>query len=58
MYPIDRRGRNLLLKGRLEGEVEVCCGGDSSRIVEALQGHGRRAHQAEQTFFEDWVSDQ
>jgi hypothetical protein len=58
MYPIDRRGRNLLLRGRVEGEIEVCCGGDSARIVEELQGHGRRAHQAEQTFFEDWVSAQ
>lgn len=56
MYPIDRRGRNLLLGGRVEGEIEVCCGGDSPRIVQELQDQGRRAHQAGQIFFEDWVS--
>jgi hypothetical protein len=56
MYPVDRRGSNLLLKGDLEGDVEVCCGGRSACIVQQLQDHGRRAHQAEQTRFEDWVS--
>jgi hypothetical protein len=42
MYPVDRRGCNLLLKGDLAGEVEVCCGGESARIVQQLRDHGRR----------------
>jgi hypothetical protein len=30
MYPIDRRGRDLLLRGKLEGDIEICCGSNSS----------------------------
>jgi hypothetical protein len=56
MYPVDRRGCNLLLKSDLAGDVEVCCGGESARIVQQLRDHGRRAYQAGQTKFEDWVS--
>lgn len=58
MYPIDCRGRNLLLKGRLEGEIEVCCGSESTRIVQELRDEGLAAHEAEQTYFEQWVSAQ
>jgi hypothetical protein len=58
LQPIDRRGCNLLLRGSLEGEVEVCSGSESSRIVEELQAHGRNAHCASQLFFEEWVSAQ
>ena len=58
MQPIDRRGCNLLLRGPLEPHVEVCCGADSSRIVQQLRTHGRRARLAPQLFFEDWVSAQ
>ena len=58
MYPIDRRGRNLLLKGALAGDIEVCCGGESPRIVQELRDHGRRVRQADQTYFEQWVSAQ
>jgi len=58
MYPIDRRGCNLLLKGELVGDIEVCCGADSGRIVEQLRQHGRKANHAKQVFFEDWVSAQ
>jgi hypothetical protein len=58
MYPIDRRGRNLLLKGTLAGDVEVCCGGESARIVQELRDHGRRARQGDQIYFEEWVSAQ
>ncbi len=58
MYPIDRRGRNLLLKGKIEGEIEVCCGSESTRIAQELRDQGRRVHEAEQTYFEPWVSAQ
>jgi hypothetical protein len=58
MYPIDRRGRNLLLQGTLAGDIEVCCGGESPRIVQELRDHGRRVRQADQTYFEQWVSAQ
>lgn len=56
LYPIDTRGCNLLLKGKCSGEVEVCCGSDSDRIVAELISHGRRAHRAQETLFENWVA--
>jgi hypothetical protein len=56
LYPIDRRGCNLLLKGTCSAEIEVCSGGDSDRIVAELISHGRRAHRAQETMFESWVS--
>ena len=55
LYPVDRRGCNLLLEGELNGDVEVCCGGDTDRIVSELRLHGRRAAPAEYLCFEDWV---
>lgn len=55
LYPVDRRGCNLLLKGKLPGEVEVCCGDDTDRIVEQLRANGRTASGAKQRFFEPWV---
>lgn len=58
MYPIDRRGRNLLLRGKLEGDIEICCGSNSTRIVQELRDRGRRVREAEQTYFEQWVSAQ
>jgi hypothetical protein len=56
MQPIDRRGCNLLLKGPLEADIEVCCGSDSERVVQQLRTCGRNASAAAQVFFEDWVS--
>jgi hypothetical protein len=56
MCRIDRRGRNLLLRGKLDGGIEVCCGTDSPLIVQEIQDHGRRAYMAEQTLFEQWVA--
>jgi hypothetical protein len=56
MQPIDRRGCNLLLRGTIEADISVCCGGDSSRIVEQLRTNGRTAHLAPELFFETWVS--
>jgi hypothetical protein len=58
MYPIDKRGRDLILEGELTSEFEVCCGKDSARIVQELRDHGRNAHPAEQDFFETWVAAQ
>lgn len=56
LYPIDRRGRSLLLKGECSAEIEVCCGGDSDRIVTELISHGRLARRAPETLFQNWVS--
>ena len=56
LYPIDRRGCNLLLKGKCSGEIEICCGGDSDRILAELVSHGRRARIAHETRFENWVA--
>ncbi len=58
MYPIDRRGCNLLLRGNVSAEIEVCSGGESARIVQQLCERGRNARVAEQTYFENWVSSQ
>ena len=58
MYPIDRRGCNLLLRGSVPAEIEVCCGGESARIAQQLRERGRNARVAEQTYFEGWVSSQ
>lgn len=58
MSPVDRRGCNLLLKGDLTAQMEVCCGGESDRIVQQLRNQGRNARKAEETFFEAWVSSQ
>lgn len=58
MYPVDRRGCNLLLAGNVSAPIEVCCGGESARIVQQLHECGRNARIAEQTYFEDWVASQ
>ena len=58
MFPIDRRGCNLLLNGQLTADVEVCCGHDSNGIVQQLQSHGRQAHLASEVYFERWVETQ
>jgi hypothetical protein len=56
MYPIDRRGCNLLLRGNVSAEIEVCCGSESARIAQQLREGGRNARVAERTYFEEWVS--
>jgi len=58
MYPIDRRGSNLLLRSSIRADIEVCCGSDSGRIVKKLQDAGHKAHQASHTYFEQWVGSQ
>jgi hypothetical protein len=58
MYPIDRRGCNLLLSGEIAGEIEVCCGTDSARIVQELRNRGRHTRIADQILFQDWVKAQ
>jgi len=55
LFPIDRRGCNLLLKGELSGEIEICSWSDTDRIVSDLRAHGRKAKAAEQRSFVDWV---
>jgi hypothetical protein len=56
LQPIDRRGCNLLLTGDVPCVVEVCCGRDTGRIANQLRTRGRTVHEAQQVFFEDWVS--
>lgn len=56
LFPIDRRGCNLLLTGDLPADIEVCSASESERIVGQLRNHGRNAHCARQNHFEDWVS--
>jgi hypothetical protein len=55
MYPIDRRGCNLLLKGECSAEIEVCSAGRTAEIVSQLRSHGRTARGARETTFEKWV---
>ena len=55
MYPIDRRGCNLLLSGKISGQIEVCSGDDSGRIVKQLRDQGRDAQVADQVLFQNWV---
>ncbi len=48
LFPIDRRGCDLLLKGELSGEIEVCSWSDTDRNSlrpqsDRTQGEGRRA---------------
>ncbi len=56
MQPIDKRGSNLLLRGPVKGEIEVCSGSQSTRIVGELRAMGRNAHVANQVYFDKWVS--
>lgn len=56
MYPVDRRGCNLLLSGEIPGRIEVCSGNDSDQIVQQLRDRGRNARTADQVFFQDWVA--
>jgi hypothetical protein len=58
LFPIDKRGCNLLLKGELQGEVEVCSGRRTDTIVAELRAHGRTANPAKELYFEDWVNSQ
>jgi hypothetical protein len=56
MYPIDRRGCNLLFRGECGAVIEVCSGSRTGEIVAELRSHGRRAEGAEHTRFEQWVA--
>ena len=58
LFPIDRRGRNLLLNGELPGAIEVCSGSRTDSIVAELRARGRNANAAEHLYFEDWVNSQ
>jgi hypothetical protein len=56
MVSIDERAHRLLLEEISPSAlIEVCCGGDSERIVNDFQAVGRTARAAESGFFGDWV---
>jgi hypothetical protein len=55
MFPVDRRACNLLMTGEVRGEIEVCSGSNTDRIVADLRARGRQAQPAKQRRFEDWV---
>jgi hypothetical protein len=56
LFPIDKRGCNMLLKGELPGAIEVCSGSRTETIVAELRAHGRNASAARHLKFEDWVN--
>jgi hypothetical protein len=56
MYPIDKRGSNLLLKNKCIAEIEVCSCDRTDEIVSLLRSCGRSAKAATETRFEDWVN--
>jgi hypothetical protein len=51
----DERARDLLLNENNSASFEVCCGGDTRRVVEQLQRAGLNAHAANDTHFNDWL---
>jgi len=56
MVAIDERAHRLLLEAISPlALIEVCCGGDTERIVQEFQAVGRTARAAESMFFNDWV---
>jgi hypothetical protein len=56
MVAIDERAHRLLLEAISPSAlIEVCCGGDTQRIVQEFQAVGRMAHAAESALFSDWV---
>jgi hypothetical protein len=56
MVAIDERAHRLLLeKVSPSALIEVCCGGDSERIVNEFRAIGRTARVAESVFFGDWI---
>jgi hypothetical protein len=56
MVAIDERAHHLLLDAiGPSADIEVCCGGDSERIVREFQAIGRTARVSKSVFFGDWV---
>lgn len=51
----DERACDMLLRGDYSAPIEVCCGGDTGRVVEQLRNAGRNAHAAKETHFDGWL---
>ena len=52
---LDDRARTLLLNEDYSAQIEVCCGGDTTRVVEQLRSAGRNARAARETHFDGWL---
>jgi hypothetical protein len=51
----DVRACDLLVRENYSASIEVCCGGDTKRIVAELERAGRNAHAASGTHFDGWL---
>jgi hypothetical protein len=51
----DERACDLLLRENYSATIEVCCGGDTQRVVKQLRSSGRNAHAANETHFNEWL---
>jgi hypothetical protein len=52
----DERACELLLNGACSASIEVCCGGDTTRVTEELRSAGRNAHAATEIHFDTWLN--
>lgn len=52
----DKRACELLLNENYSASIEVCCGGDTQRVVEQLRSSGRNALAAEERYFDGWLN--
>lgn len=52
----DIRASELLLNESYSASIEVCCGGDTNRVVLQLRSAGRNANAAEETHFDGWLN--
>jgi len=52
----DQRACDLLINENYLASIEVCCGGDTQRVVERLRSSGRDAHAAEERHFDHWLN--
>jgi hypothetical protein len=57
MPEFDERARELLLNKDHSATIEVCCGGNTARLVEQLQSTGCNAHAARETHFDAWLNE-
>jgi hypothetical protein len=51
----DNRACELLVNEDYSASIEVCCGGDTQKVVEQLRSAGRKAHSANETHFNEWL---
>ncbi len=52
---VDARACDLLIRGDYSAPIEVCCGGDTSGIVEGLLKSGKDACAAPELRFGEWI---